>query len=342
MASIVHSLVPALSHDMHKGSAGRIGVFGGSVDYTGAPYYAGSSALKVGGDLSFVMCAEEAATPIKCYGPELMVSPVYSGATLHAFETSNEHEEDAERELARVLARVELLLPRIHALVVGPGMGRSPLVLDIASQIITICRARNMPIVVDADGMFLVAQRPDLVRGYSRAVLTPNIVEFRRLRENLGVSQSDATVGDSTQARLASELLSVSRELGNITILLKGDRDLICNGVDVIASDEVGAPRRCGGLGDIVSGACAVMIHWTMNMQQKLTLRDNAETGGDDEDSLPMDPTLWAMWCASVLVKRSTLSAFSKHRRSMTAPDVLAEVGEVFDCMFPLPLELVN
>lgn len=31
----------------HKGQAGRIGIIGGSLEYTGAPYYAGISALRV-------------------------------------------------------------------------------------------------------------------------------------------------------------------------------------------------------------------------------------------------------------------------------------------------------
>jgi ATP-dependent NAD(P)H-hydrate dehydratase len=33
---------------MHRGEAGRIGIIGGSFEYTGAPYYAGIAALKVG------------------------------------------------------------------------------------------------------------------------------------------------------------------------------------------------------------------------------------------------------------------------------------------------------
>lgn len=47
----------------------------GSADYTGAPYYSAISALKVGADLSYVLTAEEAAGPIKCYrsGLELLL-----------------------------------------------------------------------------------------------------------------------------------------------------------------------------------------------------------------------------------------------------------------------------
>lgn len=35
------TVVPHLDVDRHKGEAGRIGVFGGSLEYTGAPYFSG-------------------------------------------------------------------------------------------------------------------------------------------------------------------------------------------------------------------------------------------------------------------------------------------------------------
>lgn len=48
---------------------------GGSKEYTGAPYYAAMSSLRVGADLSYVYCPEEASIPIKSYSPELIVLP---------------------------------------------------------------------------------------------------------------------------------------------------------------------------------------------------------------------------------------------------------------------------
>lgn len=34
-------IVPQLTDERHKGQSGRIGVFGGSMEYTGAPYFTG-------------------------------------------------------------------------------------------------------------------------------------------------------------------------------------------------------------------------------------------------------------------------------------------------------------
>ena len=72
------ALFPQLTSAAHKGSHGRIAIFGGSDKYTGAPYYAASAALNCGVDLVTVFCAKEASIPIKCYSPELMVQSVYS------------------------------------------------------------------------------------------------------------------------------------------------------------------------------------------------------------------------------------------------------------------------
>lgn len=43
----VKSCIPLLTSEKHKGQAGRIGIIGGSLEYTGAPYFSGISALKV-------------------------------------------------------------------------------------------------------------------------------------------------------------------------------------------------------------------------------------------------------------------------------------------------------
>lgn len=70
------TIVPKLSECKHKGQYGRIGVVGGSLEYTGAPYFAAISALKVGADLAHVFCQSEAAVVIKSYSPELIVHPL--------------------------------------------------------------------------------------------------------------------------------------------------------------------------------------------------------------------------------------------------------------------------
>ncbi|XP_074048131.1 uncharacterized protein LOC141491271 isoform X2 [Macrotis lagotis] len=73
---LVRNVTPSLTTKKHKGQDGRIGIVGGCQEYTGAPYFAAISALKVGADLSHVFCTKDAAPVIKAYSPELIVHPV--------------------------------------------------------------------------------------------------------------------------------------------------------------------------------------------------------------------------------------------------------------------------
>lgn len=56
--------------------------------------------------------------------------------------------------------------------------------MQLAARVaIKLARENNVYIVVDADGLFLIQSDPSVVKGYKRAVLTPNVVEFGRLVE---------------------------------------------------------------------------------------------------------------------------------------------------------------
>lgn len=76
LLTLCHNAIPGMNSEHHKGQHGRIGVVGGSSEYTGAPYFAAISALKVGADLVHVFCHQEAAIVIKSYSPELIVHPI--------------------------------------------------------------------------------------------------------------------------------------------------------------------------------------------------------------------------------------------------------------------------
>ena len=134
------SLVPRLTHSLHKGECGRVAVFGGCVMYTGAPYFAAISALKSGADLVHVFCEQAAGTVIKSYSPELIVHPVL------------------DQEYG--IEDIEVWLPRLHCVLLGPGLGRNQSTLGRMSLVLEKAKNLNLPIVVDADALWQVVQRP--------------------------------------------------------------------------------------------------------------------------------------------------------------------------------------
>ena len=75
------------------------------------------------------------------------------------------------------------LLSRLHVLVIGPGLGREPYMQAFSRMALDVAKEQGMFLVIDADGLWMVGQKLDLIKGYRRAVLTPNVVEFKRLSE---------------------------------------------------------------------------------------------------------------------------------------------------------------
>ncbi|KAM9710849.1 ATP-dependent (S)-NAD(P)H-hydrate dehydratase [Menidia menidia] len=294
LPSLVKSIVPPLTSKKHKGQDGRIGIIGGCQEYTGAPYFAAISALKVGADLSHVFCTKDAATVIKSYSPELIVHPVLDSP--HAVE------------------EIEKWLPRLHGLVVGPGLGREDLLLKNAKEVIERSKARDIPIVIDADGLWLVTQQPSVIQGYPKGILTPNIMEFTRLYEALHHEPMNST-------DLKSSVLQLSGALGNLTLVLKGEQDLISDGSKVYSCSVEGSGRRCGGQGDLLSGSMGVLAHWA----------HSASTAGRIRG---LNPSVVAAFGACSLTRQCNSQAFQRHRRSTTTSDMIQEIGTAFRKLF--------
>ena len=103
--AVPQCIVP-MTFDSHKGSSGRVGVLGGSAQYTGAPYYAAMASLKAGADLAYVFCAQEACLPIKSYSPELMVAPVYSATAFDECVAADDRDHNAKEYVRNVNANL--------------------------------------------------------------------------------------------------------------------------------------------------------------------------------------------------------------------------------------------
>ncbi|ETO63428.1 YjeF family domain-containing protein [Phytophthora nicotianae P1976] len=309
--SLVSRLIPPLAGHSHKGQQGRVGVVGGSFEYTGAPYYAGISSLKTGADLCHLFCVEEAAVPVKSYSPELIVHPLLrSDAALARCEESKRSE-----VLTEAVERIAQVLPRLDSLVIGPGLGRDASVQEIARKVIAKAREANLPLVLDGDALYLVSVDPDTVKGYRNAILTPNAMEYARL---CATTRLVASIDVAQAAKIPPAQLSEA--LGFPVVIQKGGVDTFSDGKNTLKNDEFGCPRRCGGQGDVLTGAIGTFAAWTKN----------ADLGDFDGN-----PLLLAAYGGSLVTRASSSLAFHEHQRSMTAPDVLHCVGKGFIKAFP-------
>lgn len=312
--NILRAITPVFDPNRHKGQAGKIAVIGGCREYTGAPYFAAISALKIGADLSHVFCTKDAAPVIKSYSPELIVHPV-----LEESYSVGDRDRDKDHISRRVVAEVDKWMERFDCLVVGPGLGRDPFLLDCVSEIIKQARQSNVPIIIDGDGLFLVTNNLGLVSGYPLAILTPNVNEYKRLVQkvlNCEVNDQDAH----------GQLLSLAKQIGGVTILRKGKCDLISDGEIVKSVSNHGSPRRCGGQGDILSGSVAVFLSWA----RQLILAD--------EGNLiisPTNPTMLGCIAGSALLRKAASLAFEDRKRSTLTTDIIECLGRSLEDICP-------
>lgn len=157
------------------------------------------------------------------------------------------------------------MLSRLHALVIGPGLGRDGVTLKVVTEVIKDAQAKSIPFVLDADGLLLVTEDPGLIKGYKECILTPNVNEFSRLAKAIGIevqSQAELGAGSDKTGKASEACEKLSKALGGVTIIQKGPRDVISNGVTSIVSDVEGGLKRSGGQGDTLTGSLGTLLAW--------------------------------------------------------------------------------
>lgn len=242
------------------------------------------------------------------------------------------------------------MLTRLHALVIGPGLGRDGITQKIVAEIIREARARGIPMVLDADALLLVQEDPALVRGYEECVLTPNVVEFARLAKALGVDvEGRGESGEKKELEEKSEACEkVSRALGGVLIIQKGPQDVISNGVTSLTSDIQGGKKRSGGQGDTLTGSLGTLMAWRAAYHDGLwdtgeeTGHPAAQSRQDVEAQLhgtgnaknqkmsPKATILLVAWAGSAITRECSRRAFLAYGRAMQASDLPDQVHPSF------------
>ncbi|KAH8592005.1 Ribokinase-like protein [Bisporella sp. PMI_857] len=307
----VRKIVPPMLEKFHKGQMGRVAVIGGSEDYTGAPYFSAMASARLGADMSHVICEPQAAAVIKTYSPNLMVHPLMR-------QSSHASTSDTSSSIAKSVID---MLPRLHVLVIGPGLGRDQLMQDTCAKVIEAARDKNMPFVLDADGLNLAQTKPELVQGYRECILTPNVVEFARLCKSKGLDVSGLEEGEQAK--------KLAKAFGGVTIIQKGNKDYISNGETTFVNDIEGGLKRSGGQGDTLTGSLATFLAWRKAYLDKLWDHEG------DLDSVEL--LALAAFGGSALTRECSRLAFAKKGRSLQASDLTEEVHVAFLNLFDEP-----
>lgn len=307
--------VTPLSSKFHKGQNGRVCIIGGCEDYTGAPYFSANATALMGCDMTHVICERDAATVIKSYSPNLMVHPY-----LKMGQNGEMH-------------KIKPLLSRMHVLVIGPGLGRDFGMLGTVKEIIKIVLQEHegkIPIVIDADGLYLISQDQEtrellgrFPRG--RIILTPNVVEFKRIKDAVGGDPESLEAGDYVAKKLQCIVVEKGTEdkIFSPEPTPEGqDRSWLVNIVE-------GSNKRVGGQGDTLTGAIACMLAFSR-------ARYDFKLCGDESDPKLkwIDYAMLSCYVGSTVTRECAKLAYKTKKRAMQTTDMNDRVGEVYDKLF--------
>ena len=204
----------------HKGQFGDVAVIGGAHGMAGAAVLAARGALYAGAGRVFAAMIGPALA-FDAAQPELMFR------SAHDFEIAG------------------------RVLVLGPGMGGAMEAMRALGAGIESAA----PIVIDADGLNLVAASLDLQERVARrqagTVVTPHPLEAARL---LGISVQEVQADRLAAARsLAKRLQAV--------VVLKGSGSVVARPEGDVAINPTGNPGLAtGGSGDVLAGVCGALL----------------------------------------------------------------------------------
>ncbi len=225
----VLNFLPDRNPDSHKGDLGRVLLLCGSRGYTGAAALSAMGALRCGAGLVYLGVPESiyAIEAIKLNEPVVFPLPEKNGMLS-----------------ADALPEILQLLPKMDAVLIGCGLGCSDDTLQILK---TVLREYTGPVVLDADGINMLAGHIDILRGRTGiTILTPHDMEFQRAGGTLTVDRTDAAV------RFALDTNSI--------VLLKGHRTIITDGIDHYVNPTGNAGMAVGGCGDVLAGMITALL----------------------------------------------------------------------------------
>jgi len=232
-ATVAAPLAPR-SGNVNKSSYGHVLAIGGDDGMAGAIRLSSEAALRTGAGLVSVATRAAHVSALNAARPELMARGVDDAAALAP------------------------LLERASVVAIGPGLGQH----EWGQALFDAALASDKPLVLDADGLNLLAKKPRRLR--AEVVLTPHPGEAARL------------LGCDTAA-IQRDRFAAVRELASryaAVVVLKGAGSLVADCAGQFALCPWGNPGMAsGGMGDVLTGVIAALL------AQKLSAWDAARLG---------------------------------------------------------------
>ena len=234
-SSMVKKYIPPRKVTSRKGDNGKVLVVGGSYIYHGAPILSSLAALRTGADLVYTAVPKVNAHETKASSPDLIVIPL------------------ADSKLTR--GSVNKLLGQIPVGIDSAAIGMGLAVENIEALKLLIKSLIERDVRLSLDASALRKEILPIIKG-KNVVVTPHSGEFERIFGEKIPSNKKTRI--STLEKLAKK--------NSITILLKGQDDIITDGVMTLINSKKTPAMTVGGTGDVLSGIVASMLSRNRNV----------------------------------------------------------------------------
>jgi hydroxyethylthiazole kinase-like uncharacterized protein yjeF len=253
---------PSAQSDTYR--RGVLGLLAGSDQYTGAAMLATGGAVHGGAGMVRLVTAPSAAAVVRQEHPEVVITELAErppAARQPEFHPAQEpprfavgyhqppedlHPDPAEPKPRRPFPAD---VGRVQAWVAGPGMGTDAAAAGRLHEVLQTA----LPVLIDADGLTILAANKGWLPRSAPTLLTPHAGELGKL---LQADPADVAARRLAYARRAAA------EFG-ATVLLKGSTTVIApaGGLDPVLVNTTGTPwLATAGTGDVLSGLAGALL----------------------------------------------------------------------------------
>ena len=227
-AANVAAVLPRPTAESDKYRRGVLGILAGSSRFTGAALLSVGGAVRGGAGMIRLVTAEQAANVVRQHWPEAVIT--VAGGEVPA---------------ARAVAEAG----QVQAWVAGPGFGTDPSSVTQLADVLST----SLPVLVDADGITILADHPELLPRSAPTLITPHAGELARLL------RADRAAIEASRLEYARR---AAAELG-LTVLLKGSTTVIASpaGHPPVLVNATGTSwLATAGSGDVLSGLTGSLL----------------------------------------------------------------------------------
>ena len=232
---IVEKFIPSRKTDSRKGDNGKVLVIGGSYIYHGAPALSSLAALRSGCDLVYTCVPKINTFSTRSLSPDLIIIPM------------------ADSKLTR--GTTNKLLGQIPVDIDSATIGMGLAIQDVEAIKLLVRSLLDRNVRISLDASCLVKEILPIIEGQN-VVVTPHSGEFKRI------------FGDQIENEINSKIVLCEKyaKKYSISILLKGQDDIITNGDITYTNPTLTPCMTVGGTGDVLSGLTAGFLSRNKNM----------------------------------------------------------------------------